>query len=385
MPPARNPFQYGSPVSGDHFTGREAELEALVTRMVGHISVVVSAPRRYGKSSLIREATAVLEGRRPAPAVLSTNLLGAADLATVASQLLTQLYAAPGGTWSGARQGLRTFLGRLRVRPSVEVGTDGSTRFVLAPSLSSTDGISLIGEIIEALDGIGARRPAVVVLDEFQVVADIDPGLPGALKAAMDSHPRVSVVLAGSRAHLMDALTRSSAAPLYGMCQPIQLGAIPDADWVPHLKERASSAGRPFDGIDSVHHLLDLARPIPYDIQQLAFSSWEAATRHIDRSSIETGLEQIFVMEASGYAERIETLSRAQRRVLSFLARAGADSPPAGSQAFANQVGLANPTSVRKAISVLVERELVIGAHGGWQIDDPFLAEWLRRAAAGGS
>jgi hypothetical protein len=48
-----------------------------------------------------------------------------------------------------------------------------------------------------------------------------------------------------------------------------------------------------------------------------------------------------------------------------------------------DQVGLANPTSVRKAISVLAEREFVVGAPDGWQIDDPFLAEWLRREAAG--
>lgn len=193
----------------------------------------------------------------------------------------------------------------------------------------------------------------------------------------------MSVILAGSRAHLMDALTRSSAAPVYGMCQPMQLGAIPDDDWVPHLQARAAGAGRPFDVIDSVHHLLDLARPVPYDIQQLAFSSWEAARRRIDRAAVEAGLEQIFVLESSGYAERIEALSRAQRRVLSLLARSGPDSPLVGSQAFANQVGLANPTSVRKAIAVLSERELVTSSQDRLRIDDPFLAEWLRREATG--
>lgn len=50
--PYQNPFFYGHPVTGVSFTGRERELDALVARMRGHINVVVSSPRRYGKTSL---------------------------------------------------------------------------------------------------------------------------------------------------------------------------------------------------------------------------------------------------------------------------------------------------------------------------------------------
>jgi len=46
----RNPYSYGGPVSGPHFIGRDAEVADLVSRMVSGISVVVTAPRRYGKT-----------------------------------------------------------------------------------------------------------------------------------------------------------------------------------------------------------------------------------------------------------------------------------------------------------------------------------------------
>ena len=52
----RNPFDYGGPVSGPHFAGRRDELSAVTRRLADHIGVVVTAPRRYGKSSLIKES-----------------------------------------------------------------------------------------------------------------------------------------------------------------------------------------------------------------------------------------------------------------------------------------------------------------------------------------
>jgi len=52
----RNPFDYGGPVSGDHFAGPTREVAVVVSRLTDHVGVVVTAPRRYGKSSLVKQA-----------------------------------------------------------------------------------------------------------------------------------------------------------------------------------------------------------------------------------------------------------------------------------------------------------------------------------------
>src|SRR5690348_2170132 len=58
-----NPFIYGEIAPGDSFVDRETELDRLVTDLGGGQKVFLISPRRYGKSSLIRQALARLAGR----------------------------------------------------------------------------------------------------------------------------------------------------------------------------------------------------------------------------------------------------------------------------------------------------------------------------------
>lgn len=49
----KNPFNYGTPVEGEQFVGREDEVGAVVGRIRDHVNVVLLSPRRYGKTSIL--------------------------------------------------------------------------------------------------------------------------------------------------------------------------------------------------------------------------------------------------------------------------------------------------------------------------------------------
>jgi len=379
--PSRNPFHYGGPVTGDQFTGRTAELTAVVSRLENHISVVLSSPRRYGKSSLIRRSCEILESRQLQPAVVSVNLLRCGSLPNLVSALLRRLYVVPGGPWSRLKHALPAFVHRFRLSPTVQFGLDGSPTFTFGPTLAASDAQSVIADVYAALGEIGKKRPAVLIFDEFQAVTDLDPHLPSLLKALADEHPAVSLVLAGSRHHLMEALVFDKGAPLYNMCQTIALGPIPESDWVPFLAARAKAGRRPFADEGVARLVLERAGPVSFDIQQLAFESFLRAATTIDAAAVEAGMAQLIEHEASTYAERFEGLSPGQRRVL--VALAGDPAATSGSQAFATSVGLADPTSVRKTVTTLAQAEHLVRRPEGWQVDDPFFAAWIRAGPGG--
>ena len=52
-----NPFYFGDLALDEAFTDRAAELKALETDMLNGQNVALIAPRRYGKSSLVRRAS----------------------------------------------------------------------------------------------------------------------------------------------------------------------------------------------------------------------------------------------------------------------------------------------------------------------------------------
>ena len=60
-----NPFVYGEVVPASAFVDREVELDRLTADLLGGQKIFLISPRRYGKSSLVRQALAAA-GRRGA-------------------------------------------------------------------------------------------------------------------------------------------------------------------------------------------------------------------------------------------------------------------------------------------------------------------------------
>ena len=348
----------------------------MTRRLADHIGVVVTAPRRYGKGSLIKEACARLTASTPGSAVVSVNLLQTGSLAAVSEVLVKNLYHVPGGPWHRLAQVLPGFLRRVRVQPSVTFDSSGQPTFNFSPGMTLDSAIEVISDVYQVLDKIGEKHPAVLVFDEFQAVADLSSQLPGLLKGLADEYRRVSLVLAGSKHHLMESLVLSKGAPLYNMLEHVALGPLPKDDWLPFLLARARAGGRPFTD-DSVADLVwQRSGPVPFDVQKLAYESFAEADAGISHSIVTRSVETLVRHQASDFAKTFEKLSPGQRRVLKFLAAGTTMST--GSSEFANAVGLANATSVRKTLRALEDAELVVGRENGPAVDDPFFAAWLR-------
>ena len=59
-----NPLKYGTVVSGEDFADRVTELQDLTTRLKETVRIFLVAPRRYGKTSLIRNVLTTLQRQR---------------------------------------------------------------------------------------------------------------------------------------------------------------------------------------------------------------------------------------------------------------------------------------------------------------------------------
>jgi hypothetical protein len=70
-----NPFKYGTAVSGEDFADREAELQQLSSRLRETVRNFLVAPRRYGKTSLIRNVLMSLQKQRFPSALCSKGIL----------------------------------------------------------------------------------------------------------------------------------------------------------------------------------------------------------------------------------------------------------------------------------------------------------------------
>lgn len=370
----RNPYSYGGPVSGPHFIGRDAEVADLVSRMVSGISVVVTAPRRYGKTSLIdRAAELVCEDHG---AVISVNLMHCPGLDTFASRLVAGAYTTEGGRVRRARQGLPELLRRLRVQPALTLDDTGKPRFTFG-GLAERDAIVVLNDVYAILSSLAKERPAVLILDEFQAVGELGGGLAPALKALGDQHPKVSLIVAGSRQHLMDALVLSRGAPLYNMAERLALGPIDEHVMVRYLVDRARHGTKEMSEA-AAERICELAGPVPYDIQRLAYEVFDRAGDRIASSDADDGMSGVIRREDPNFTDGFSRMSIRHRRVLVGIAvRRRVEQPYTA--AFARDVGYAGPPGVRRAIEALSADETLSERQGALVVADPFFAEWLRR------
>jgi hypothetical protein len=369
----RNPYHYGTPVSGAQFAGREQETAALVQRMSDGINVVLVSPRRYGKTSLLVRAATTLT--KQGGLVARVNVLRCADQAALAAQLTSAVYELPGARWHRLRQAVPEFVRRLRITPSVTFDGD-RPRFSFEPSLSAADTDRVVADVYAALAEHPPKKSAALVLDEFQAIVDIGRHLPALLKALADEHPSVSLVLSGSKQHPMRRLVVDAKAPLYGTAEHFALDVLPPDVMASYLRRRARSAGKPMSA-QAAAEIIAAAGPVPNDIQHLAYEVFDAAAERIRPADVRAGIARAVDHEASLHAERFETLAPCQRRVLTELARRPISAPQAAD--FVRRASLANASSVRRALDALRGEELVVRRDGTYQVADPFFAAWLRQ------
>ncbi len=369
-----NPYVFASPVTGEAFADREPELKALLACMMNGQKALLLSPRRYGKTSLAENAIASL--RRRGGRASRVSLFAATSRREAAQAIATAVVNQLLGWAEGRLEVLHQQLATIRASFALEVSADGVRVTLTAAEGRDADWARITAETIRLLQRTSSpRRPAALVIDEFQRAAEIDPAYPNLFKELVDQLAGVSLVFAGSKHHLMRRLSEGPGAPLLKVGVRISLQVIPRPAMAGFLRERAAGHGKPMTAA-AAGLIYDLARGIPNDVQELAFFSFQNAARTIDEPAVRESLDQLVRLQSADLASAYEGLAPMQQRLLRLLARNPIASPYSG--AVAQAVEGANPSAVQRALGRLQELELVSRGEQGWQVASGLMEEWLR-------
>ncbi|MFI4991293.1 MAG: ATP-binding protein [Solirubrobacterales bacterium] len=374
-----NPFRFGALAFDEAFTDRESEVDELVADARNGQDVVVFAPRRYGKSSLIWRVAQqlVTEGLL----VAQVDLMRTPTREKLAEKLAQTIHEEVASRLFRARERLRVFAG-LRIKPTVTVDPDdGSVSFSFETHADKQD-IDATLEGLLALPGrLAAERDrrVVLVLDEFQEVVEIDPGLPKLMRSVFQEQPEVAHVYLGSKRHMMQRIFNDENEPFWRSAKQFELGVIPPEEFGGYASRRFEQTGRGLSAEASAG-VLELTGCHPYATQEAFYFLWEQtpAEETADSYRLERALEALLRSEHAHFSLLWERAAAAQRLVLLALA---AEQPgrPLGSD-YRGRHSLPSTATVQTALDALTDAELVgrVG-RGEYRIAEPFLAEWIAR------
>jgi uncharacterized protein len=375
-----NPFRFGDLALDDTFTDRANELRELKADILNGQNVVIFAPRRYGKSSLVWRATQQLSAKRVL--VAQVDVMTAATKEQLAAKLAQAIYEQIATPLFRARERATQIFRSLRIAPVMTVDpNDGSLGFSFTAGHARQDVDATLEKLLQLPAELSAERGRRVclVFDEFQEILDLDPNLPALMRAVFQTQPEVAHVYLGSKRSMMERLFNDANEPFWRSAKHVELGVISADAFAPFIRERFVGTGRTIEPA-TVEDVLKTTRGHPYATQELCYALWEETSRGgtARRPELDAAIIRVLRSENAHFTLIWDQASRVQRATLQALAREPLVS--ATGQDFRRRHGLPGGSSVQRALDALVEDELVIReAAGSYRVAEPFLGEWILR------
>ena len=375
-----NPFKFGKEVSGYQFYDRHDVCEKLYRILKsGTSNVVLYAPRRYGKTSLVLK---VLErfNLESIPSIYF-DVSRSTSLERFCEEYASAACAVAGHAKAMVNK-IATYLAHLHPSFSFE-GPVPTVKFDYGARMTQAS----LAEVLDLPEKIAAdlgNKTLIVALDEFQEVAGLSSEfvLEKIFRSCVQMHRNVRYVFFGSKTHMLKRMFGSHSKPFYNSALPMRLDKPPREESAEFVRSRFSDAGIGISS-EAVDKVVAASENIPYYLQAVASMTFDAVERAgaktVRDDDIASAIAFLLDANADLYEERLRNLSPSQRDILLALAR-----EPAGrfDSDYRAKHGLPVSSTLHSALKHLVDEGLVETNQSGYQVGDPFFARFLLTSPA---
>ena len=376
-----NPFVYGEVVPGEAFVDREVELDRLVSDLGDGQKVFLISPRRYGKSSLIRQALEALR-RRGALTIEVTVSSYSSYLAFLEGY--ARAIAGVETKWDRARTWLTEAITSTRPEIRYEPKETGLGRLSVAfPLVTTARDLNRLANEVFALPGKLAaerKRTIVVALDEFQAIDSFNGGsVEHAIRAAAQHQRQVGYVFAGSEPSLMEKMI-GPRRPFYKAGPVMRLQKISATIFGDFIERRFTKSGiKPEAGLAEA--IVDLAGNLPYDVQRLAHETWDDVRARGGRKAtledLHGTLARLMSEQETLFEAVWQRLTLQQRATLrAVVLQAGRELHSADAR---SRHRLGGPSSIQTSLAALTKQDVLLKEGSRYVVVDSLLREWVAR------
>ena len=348
-----NPFKFGTIVEEEYFTDRVKEV-AFICQFVNSANhLILISPRRFGKSSVVEKAVKQ-SGRKH----ITVNLQQATSVADLAAKLLREFFKVH------PMERVRHLITHFRIIPMVSTNpVTGSMDISFQPSADAT---VLIEDVLMLIERTHTKEDRmIVVLDEFQEICDLAPGLDRQLRSVMQRQKHINYILLGSQESMMTDIFEDKKSPFYHFGELMRLGKLPYDDFYRYLSERLTDCFPERFG-ELASRILAYTACHPYYSQQLAANVWQVGMLQPGTENpVEKAIAHIVTTHSLDYERLWQNFNRTNKWIMQRLA--------AGKPL---QTGEHRTSTIYSALKKLQKEGYVIYTDR-YEIEDPFYKQWI--------
>lgn len=367
-----NPFVYKGYDGPIYFCDREKETENLISALKNGRNITLLSPRKIGKTGLIKHAFNRISSTEKDAVCIYVDIFSTQNLhdfvQVLGAAIVDEALRREKSLMSKVLDAFKAW------RPVVTVDV-----LTGMPSLSlnidSTSDEYTLKSIFDYLKS--SKKKVYVAIDEFQQVAYYPEKGTEALLRSHVQFSNAGFIFSGSRQHLMAEMFNSPQCPFYQSTEFMNLQPIPE-DAYYEFASRFFEAKKGILSQEVFHDIYQRFDGYTWYIQLMMNRLYEGNKRITELHQATDAIIAVLATLTPQYEMLMTFLTSNQVNLLKAIAKEGKVEQPQSNE-FIKRNDLPSPSSVKAALDVLVDKELVYTQPDGYIIYDRLLNLWLQR------
>ena len=371
-----NPFVFGKAAEGTYFTDRTEDAKRLHANLTHGINTIIIAPRRWGKTSLVKKVIADINRPDIKPVFIdifqckSEYEFYHAFASAVIKQTSSRL-----DEWV---ETAKNFLSN--ISPKFSFGSDPMNDFSLSFEWNPKDDTET--DILQLPEKIAQKKDVhlVICLDEFQQIADFDDTqkFQKKLRSVWQHQQNVTYCMFGSKKHLMENIFNDKANPFYKFGDMMFLKKIPTEEWVPFICAKFQETGKKISP-ELASKICEATENLSSYVQHLAWVVWYKTDKVVTNKDVTAAIDDLLEQNKVFFQREVEQLSALQ---LNFL-RALANGVTTGfsRKDVIKKYRLESSANVQSVKKALLKKDLINVDGQEISFNDSLFKQWLKRQA----
>lgn len=366
-----NPFLISGYYSPEYFCDRETESKTITNALYNGRNITLIAPRRMGKTGLIKHVFHRLREQQPDIVTLYMDIYSTQNLGDFvrlfAATVLGQLDSVPQKALNRVAQFIKS------CRPVItfdELTGVPKVSIDITPAAEE----ATLREIFDYLHS--SERRCYIAIDEFQQITEYpEKGVEALLRSYIQFIPNVNFIFAGGKQHVMQEMFLSAKKPFYQSTQTLSLDCIDRAMYYDFAADYFSKHGRelPQEVFDTIYDRFDGHTWYMQSILNRLYGY----SAEINEQLVAYAVQEIVAEGTYAYESLLAAYPAGSVRLMKAIAKEGCVKEILSGEFIAKH-NLKAASSVSSAAKKLVNNELIYNTANGYIIYDRFLGEWLR-------
>ena len=370
-----NPFIIGKAAEGDYFINRVEDRRRLNANLTHGINTVIISPRRWGKTSLVKNVLSSIDDERFLTVFVDVfRCKSEYEFYRNFSTCVIKQTSSKIDEWV---ETVKTSLSG--ITPKFSFGSDPLNDFSLSFEWNERDDAE--DEILSLPQKIAEKKgkKIIVCLDEFQQIAEFPSSVDfqKKLRSVWQHQQDVTYCMFGSKKHLMENFFSNKSMPFFKFGDMMFLKKIEITEWIPFICRNFSNTGKSISEKQAERICNVTACQSSY-VQQLSWITWYKTEGITTDKNIDSAIDDLLEQNKTFFQSDVEQLTELQYNFM----RAVADGVTQGftRKDILRKYRLESSANVQAIKKAMISKDLIyMDDDGNIQFNDPLFSLWVRK------